>query len=348
MGWFARGDPQATFWAWFKDNEARLLDWQADRARVIAAASKHLARVHEGLVCEFGPTVNEVGEFTISAGGIRDVFPAVERLVASAPSLPRWRINAFRPRRSPMFDVSINGEVLRVDDVRFIATAHDDKIGVTLLIPGWTPEREEFFAHFGWLYLDQAIGEHAVATRPGRVDMIAPSEALLARSQPLRELARTVDEWSASSTHPVDRPAASYPAGSTWSILQADQDGVPIFVRRNDAGEMLAGHAAYVHRLAVGVPLRAPQPNGLPTREEMSVLGEIEDALTERLERDRAALYALAVTGGGVRMFIFYTRAPALAGPAVSEVAARFPAYDITSAVAEDPGWSYYWEYSPD
>src|SRR4051812_44407217 len=141
MGWFSR-DPDARFWKWFGENQERLLGWQSDPHGMAEAVIKPLRKVDERLTFEFGPIVNGVGEFIVSADGNRHLFPVVERLVRAAPPLPRWRITAFRPRR-PLRAMRIGERTVHPEDVRFIAYADSPHVGIVLLITGWTADTAE-------------------------------------------------------------------------------------------------------------------------------------------------------------------------------------------------------------
>jgi Family of unknown function (DUF695) len=56
--------------------------------------------------------------------------------------------------------------------------------------------------------------------------------------------------------------------------------------------------------------MNAPRPDGLSSNEEFQILNTIEDALTERLEKDCDACLAGRITGDGRREFYYYGRTP--------------------------------------
>ena len=61
------------------------------------------------------------------------------------------------------------------------------------------------------------------------------------------------------------RRAATYPSEGSWSVLEGEYNGTPMFVRRNDSGAELQGHADYKFRVGVATPILEPRPDGLPT-----------------------------------------------------------------------------------
>jgi hypothetical protein len=60
--------------------------------------SEQLIQVHAKLTFVFGPKADP-REFVISAGDIREAFPAVSSLVAAAPKLDLWRSRQNRHSR---------------------------------------------------------------------------------------------------------------------------------------------------------------------------------------------------------------------------------------------------------
>lgn len=200
-------DPNRLFWAWFLENEEQLSSFEADRERVFDMLSERLASVHPELTFEFGPIIDGAREFVVSAGGIRDAFPAVSGLVAAAPALARWRVIAFRPRRSPINDLTFGDVSIRAEDVRFVAEPDGDHVGLTLLLPGYHETPEKLFEQMGYLFLDEALGEYDVETCVGFVEVTAPASHLDEASAPLSALPRLVDAWRARRTAP-DEPQA--------------------------------------------------------------------------------------------------------------------------------------------
>jgi hypothetical protein len=104
----ARATPEENFWRWFQNHQDMLYDFERNQAQVFGELSTELHRVNSDLTFEFGPIENGRRELVISADGIRAAFPAVQALYAAAPSLPRWKLTKFRPRRKPM-DVNDQG-----------------------------------------------------------------------------------------------------------------------------------------------------------------------------------------------------------------------------------------------
>lgn len=158
------------FWRWFAENEGELFRAGPGKESLFDEVSGMLSTVHPDLTFEFGPVLEDgTREFVISAGGIGDAFPNVERLHDAAPSLKRWKFVKFRPRRDPM-TIKLADRELAPEDVHFRLYRDGDKIGIVLIFEGYTSENRPSFAQFGYLFLDNALGEYIVVTEIGFID----------------------------------------------------------------------------------------------------------------------------------------------------------------------------------
>jgi hypothetical protein len=191
----ANEDPSYAFWRWFEDNEEQLFALEGDREALFDALSSRLSAVHTDLTFEIGPDVEGMRDLVISAGGISRAFPAVVELTNAAPELPRWRVIAFRPRRSPIHDLTFGDVSVRAEDVRFAAVPDGDRLGLVLLLPGFRETPDETFEQMAYLFLDEALGELDVETLVGFIEVQAPTGDALTHSTPLSTLPDTVDRW---------------------------------------------------------------------------------------------------------------------------------------------------------
>lgn len=164
------------FWDWFVGREAELFDLDArqedERGKVFDELASQLNKVHRELSFELGPN-SARREFVISGSGIKNAFPSVTSLVAAAPTLPRWKITAFRPRRSPVNVVEYRGRRIDPKDVQFTLLSNGKTPGIRLFIPDYK-EGETAMKVIGYLLLDEALGEYDVAARLGMIAMHSP------------------------------------------------------------------------------------------------------------------------------------------------------------------------------
>lgn len=167
---FSSSDPRRTFWNWFQKNRERLHGVGHQNQGLVGEVSRHLKKVHPGLVPEFGMKENRAVELVISADGDRSIFPAVVDLVSMAPEVPGWKITAFRQPGIADAEIEMNGVRLSAGSLWFRSEPDEEKVGLTVLIPGLTEENKQHLSHMAFLLLDNALGEFLVETSVGFID----------------------------------------------------------------------------------------------------------------------------------------------------------------------------------
>lgn len=195
---FTQATPESDFWKWFEKNESRLYANERDRETLFNELDAQLTKVNPDLMFEFGPVMpNGKRDFVVSAGGIKKAFPSVEALVSKAPSLGRWHVIKFRPRRNTLNDLKYDGLHVGVDEVRYLLAKDGEKAGIVLFINGYSKERHSVFGNIGYLFLDEALGEYAVETQVGFIEFQDYESKYLPKSSPLTELPSHFDEYMA-------------------------------------------------------------------------------------------------------------------------------------------------------
>jgi len=197
----ARASNEESFWKWFVANEARLFAIERHQEAVFDELGKEMSRVNSDLTFEFGPIKNGKREFVISAGGIKSAFPAVEALYSKAPILPRWSWVKYRPRRLPLSDIEFGGRSVKAKDVRYLLAKDGGKVGIVLFFNGYRDAEKNVFGQIGYLFLDEALGEHAVETQVGFIEFQSPDSKYYLQSRPLTELPTQFDEYFGHKVH---------------------------------------------------------------------------------------------------------------------------------------------------
>lgn len=184
--------PESEFWKWFKKNEAMVFDFEQDQEATFDKLAEAMSKVHPELTFEFSPKFDGKREFVISAGGIKEAFPAVESLCEAAPKLSKWEIIKFRPRRSPM-DISFGETEFKVSDVSVSIEADGDKAGFTVFMKDYEKTENHIFEQAGYLMLDQAIGEYDMETRVGFIEFKNHEATSEFQKHPLSDLTTVFD-----------------------------------------------------------------------------------------------------------------------------------------------------------
>ncbi len=172
-------EPEQRFWSWFAANSARFLKSETDVSTLSDELAAALRRVRRGLTFELSRKFDYGRELIISADGIKDRFPAVQKLVAAAPDLDGWRIVAFRQRGGTNLIVEFSGYRLDPEDVWFKVVADKKKVGLYLLLPQASQACERTTGMASFILLDHALGEYDVEMKLGFIECLPlPSRGL--------------------------------------------------------------------------------------------------------------------------------------------------------------------------
>lgn len=107
----------------------------------------------------------------------------------------------------------------------------------------------------------------------------------------------------------------------------------------------MAPLASYSNLVWISVKMNNPQNDGLSSNEESDVLFQIEDRLTDFINRKHQAIYTGRLTSNRRRDFYFYLTDQLLYDKTISEAMVAFPDYDYDFSIREDINWSHYLEF---
>ena len=191
-----RATPESNFWRWFDAHAAQVATMQRADEPIADELAAALHEVDPRLTFELGVRTRP-HELIISADGLRVLFPTVKKLVAAAPSLPGWRIIAFRPRQSIGTIELGSGLRLSSDAVLYDVlptTRPGQRTDLALYVPGVGGADDAAVKQAVYLLLDAALGEYDVETKIGKIDW-HPATARTTTARPLNGLAAVVDGW---------------------------------------------------------------------------------------------------------------------------------------------------------
>ncbi|WP_299529233.1 hypothetical protein [Ulvibacterium sp.] len=185
------------FWNWFEENSTVYFD-NADnmnpKSELANTLTQKLKSVHPDLVWEIGELENiKKKELTISADGLKEVFPAVLELTEAAPEIPKWNIIAFR-QRIPGDDLGIQMEDFSISykDIYFNHVQENNLIGLELYIKNYTEKGYQQNAIF--ILMDALLGEYDTETKIDWIEWHGLEEGDTTNLLPFRELRDIVDQ----------------------------------------------------------------------------------------------------------------------------------------------------------
>lgn len=120
-----------------------------------------------------------------------------------------------------------------------------------------------------------------------------------------------------------------------------------MIVRWNTGYREFGNVPGYEHQVGIAVPLRASEPTGLPSSEENAELVAVEDAICQSLEVQAELLFVVIVTTGGMREFVFYTRAPQHVKRRFENLRGRTASHEIQLMIRSDETWEIYKRLTP-
>lgn len=142
-------------------------------------------------------------------------------------------------------------------------------------------------------------------------------------------------------------PIAAWLIPDSWSLGRGEKAGKPMVTRFNGALRSLAAHPSFPWQVGIAVPLKRPNEQGLPDREEMRELSDFEDELRRTFTPGNESLFAGVITTGGMREFVLYSSDEAAARSKAKALADATKHHDVQFVVQRDAGWEVYRAFVP-
>ncbi len=95
----------------------------------------------------------------------------------------------------------------------------------------------------------------------------------------------------------------------------------------------------------ISIKMNNPREDGLSSQEESELLGDIEDALVDKINSKHNSIYVGRLTSAGDRDLYFYFGDTTLYDKTVSEVMVAYPKYRFDFGSKEDKEWGGYFDF---
>ncbi len=201
MLFFKKADAIDNFWKWFHENQKRLRGFESDPEKYLAELLDRVKKIRRGLAIELELPNNGIINMTISADGVKELFPLVDSIVAKAPKIDGWKFIAFRQRltKEQLTGVKVQAGPLQLDpsQMRFFPLVEKDKLDIIVYVKGITEDNYNHVAYGGLLLLDNLLGEYDCATKVRSYDFhdMPVKKEDLDGTLPLFELAAYIDKF---------------------------------------------------------------------------------------------------------------------------------------------------------
>jgi len=181
------------FWSWFRDHAAELRAVK-DLEKTMGTVSLEIAKVNPDVFGEIGAQGDD-RLLVLSADGRSELFGIVQAMFAARPTVPGWKIVAFR-QRDPGMQIAMGKTQLDAQVIKFTAKPGDGgKLDVQVFVPGAATVDE--MRQVGFVVMDHTVGEFDMGTKVGNVDF-APIKDAPATAKPLAEMPALVDALPAT------------------------------------------------------------------------------------------------------------------------------------------------------
>ncbi len=195
---FNKQTKEDKFWSWFSKHQETYYNEIENleiREKIFNDLSTELKKVHQDLVFEFSPIHDDgIREFTISAEGIKELFPIVENLVDKSPKIENWQFNAFRQRvPGDDFDIQYGDFKVGYSDIYFrYQDGEYGKIGIELNIRDFDDSGQSKNAIY--ILLDGLIGEYDITMGIDWIEWVKLDESNIDTLDPIISLRALMDE----------------------------------------------------------------------------------------------------------------------------------------------------------
>ena len=172
------------FWKWFDENQNKYLFLsdltESEKDGLMDLLMIELHKFNENLYFKIGGhPKDEKVDLVISAEGIIEHFPSVEKLTGSAPEYKNWDIIAFKPPMGNGFTLNYRGKKFNPDEIIYIPLTlkQDPKaVGFSVCYSDYEESEREIFVNGTYLTLDTLIGEKSCALDIDHMEIIRTPE----------------------------------------------------------------------------------------------------------------------------------------------------------------------------
>lgn len=326
-------DAIAGFWVWWDGARPRL------DAAVAAGESERLpdllgpavSAVHEGLVWEVIPGRNAAHALVVTAAGDAELRPLAHRWARAAPPADLlWEFHPSRPAHPRAAELSL--------DVAGLSFGLDG-LALGLRAPRGAPRVDVTAYHpiFGELDEDARMDATLLA-----LDWLLGED----------DVARWVGEISPATFQPIDSvPAIHLPAivadlvaefgQEQWAQLEGQTAGGAPLVATARYPLRPVDHPLFDQHLAITLPYKHRDKNGLPTGDSLTALRDFEERLTARLLKSGGdAVLVAQLSAERHRIIHVYADPTGDGADRVKELIADWREGKARLDVTTDPAWS--------
>ncbi|EOG6897023.1 hypothetical protein [Flavobacterium psychrophilum] len=201
FGIFKKQEPIDKFWSWFQKNEKRLRNIENKQSEILGEILEKAREIESGLAFDIEPIQNGILTLTISADGVKDLFPVVQEIVKKSPKINGWNFIAFRQK---IDKEKVKGMILKSGNheldpnkMKFFPIVDGKNLDIIIYVEGVNDENYNGVTYGGLILMDNLIGEYDCVTKVRNYDFhdMPKSKEELAELKPLLEISDYIEKF---------------------------------------------------------------------------------------------------------------------------------------------------------
>ncbi|MBE8728109.1 hypothetical protein C4F50_24590 [Flavobacterium sp. KB82] len=192
-----------TFWNWFIENEKRFRNPEIDLDEVLQEILDNASAIEKELAFEIKPIKNGIISLTISADGVKQLIPTVQKMIEKSPKIKGWKFIAFRQKKDKKLftDIIYLSDQIELEPskMQFLPIVENGSLELIIYSTGINEENYNEIFYGGSLLLDNLVGEYKFMTQVDNYDFhnMPTKKEDLNQLRPLSELPAFIDNHEA-------------------------------------------------------------------------------------------------------------------------------------------------------
>ena len=195
----------SAFWGWFTKNRASLDVLNDTDEPLWDAALAELQKLHPDLSFAMSEPDGSARDFVVTAECDTELFPLVDRIVGSAPTLEGWQFLALKPAMGFNFVSEFEDLELDPREMWFFPmrnSARPRALGLRVAVAEFTKRRQDQLTDAVAMIIEEGLGERAAAMNVEHLEVVAMPGNLKAEGfAPLPELGAYI-AWNKANRSP--------------------------------------------------------------------------------------------------------------------------------------------------
>lgn len=296
------------FWDWFLIHEKKFFtvvkkgNCKAISTKFFDRIAPKLDELKEGVFFLTGMLNKNTADFILTSDGTIENFYFIEELVAQAPNLPNWHIQAHKPS-SKNTEIDMKGYKFRKENIFFYSNDFDeypDEIDITIVHEDYNTTNKETIINGCYVFLDNFLGELKLVTAIDNIRFVKKSEAEK-ELVPIEKLDAFLTWREKEFIEKYESRRHNTEEDNYVSLQTTLKNGNPLFIMMNS--DLLAWEETASHPwiLKIKIAYNGRRENALPDEETYNLLNDFEGEINKTLKDFDGYLNVGRETGDNLR-----------------------------------------------